>query len=257
MQMNLNIPRLPCLWWVFRFPKCECSVIQRGCSTHLRLWGASFISDEQQVTLTIDHNLLLEATTCRKQQPPSEVQEQRNTRAAVVLLWRDRCHSSDQFMDRLGEWWPLLGRGVNVYGERYRCEWSTEEVAKGDVTRSQTLKLYYNINCVDEFSDFKAASSSSSDLFLVETSCAGCWCVLWRPHSVLNSGAKFHFKLLSSVILFWRSVLKMFKAAILAELTSLLDYKHVLHQVYGLNDRIIKLRVAKICLYKDGGGGSL
>lgn len=46
----------------------------------------------------------------------------------------------------------------------------------------------------------------------------------------------------------------MFKAAILAELTSLLDYKHVLHQVYGLNDRIIKLRVAKICLYKDGGG---
>lgn len=34
-------------------------------STHLGLRGASFIPDEQQVALTVDHDLLLEATACR------------------------------------------------------------------------------------------------------------------------------------------------------------------------------------------------
>lgn len=35
-----------------------------GDGTHLGLRGASFVPDEQQVALTVDHDLLLEATAC-------------------------------------------------------------------------------------------------------------------------------------------------------------------------------------------------
>lgn len=113
-------------------------VVPWGCSTHLRLWGASFVSDQQQVTLTINHDLLLKATACGRQQPLSEVQEpwDRATALLYVLVWHDWCHRSDQWMDRSGERWRLFRRGVNVDDEHHRCERSAEEV--GDVTHTHT-----------------------------------------------------------------------------------------------------------------------
>lgn len=46
--------------------QCSHSPVRRRCSTHLCFRGASFISDEQQVTLTVHYNLLLKAPACRK-----------------------------------------------------------------------------------------------------------------------------------------------------------------------------------------------
>lgn len=43
--------------------------ILEPCDTHLCLWGSAFISDQQQVALSIHHNLLLEAPTCHIQRP--------------------------------------------------------------------------------------------------------------------------------------------------------------------------------------------
>lgn len=54
---------------VFRFPL---EMVLCRCNTHLSLRGASFIPDEQQVTLTIDHDLLFEAAACGRQQTTSE-----------------------------------------------------------------------------------------------------------------------------------------------------------------------------------------
>lgn len=37
---------------------------QCGCCTHLGLWGATFISDQQQIALSVSDNLFLEPATC-------------------------------------------------------------------------------------------------------------------------------------------------------------------------------------------------
>ena len=37
---------------------------QCGCWTHLGLRGATFISDQQQIALSVDDNLFLEPATC-------------------------------------------------------------------------------------------------------------------------------------------------------------------------------------------------
>ena len=34
------------------------------CNTHLCLWGAPFISNQQQIALSVNHNLFLESATC-------------------------------------------------------------------------------------------------------------------------------------------------------------------------------------------------
>lgn len=35
-----------------------------ACDTHLCLWGAPFISNQQQIALSVNHNLFLESATC-------------------------------------------------------------------------------------------------------------------------------------------------------------------------------------------------
>lgn len=206
-------------------------VAQWGCSTHLRLWGASFISDQQQVTLTINHDLLLKASACGRQQPLSEVQEPCGmvSAALYVLVWHDWCHRSDQWMDRSGEWWLLFRKGVNVYDEHYRCEWSAEEVAKGDVTHTHqqitgAVLHYWWCWCMllqqSRFFSLRFISGRSLECRKFTCSLVGCGllrrCFRGTP-SVLNSGVMFYFKLLSSAILLWRLALTMFKPAILAE----------------------------------------
>lgn len=71
------------IWWSLQ--------AGRGCSTHLSLWGAAFISDEQQVRLAVHHDLLFKAPSCRRRQPGSELQERTNTCTAVLraLVGRD------------------------------------------------------------------------------------------------------------------------------------------------------------------------